>query len=246
MAAVEERLVFGDESGTASLRPDPDFPVFVVAMCLVTARDYQQIVEPEFRALKQRHFGHDRVVLHEREIRNGSGVFATLRGAAGRRAFYEDMTNTIRNAPFKIAAVAVDKRQARLPPREAASPYGLCVRLGMRAIREHLRRLEERDPPVRVIFEARGKKEDRELRREMEASSTQADRMITAPQIEIEFESKSAGLVGLELADLIAYPIARHVLTRPQPNLPFEIVLDKMIKGPNGDEDGWGLTIVRG
>lgn len=90
MTAVEERLVFGDESGTASLRPDPDFPVFVVAMCLVTARDYQQIVEPEFRALKQRHFGHDRVVLHERESRNGSGVFATLRGAAGRRAFYEN------------------------------------------------------------------------------------------------------------------------------------------------------------
>ena len=43
-------------------------------------------------------------------------------------------------------------------------------------------------------------------------------------EFKLSFVPKSMNIVGTQLADLAAYPVARHVLHPQQPNLPFRTV----------------------
>ena len=241
--ANERYLVFGDESGTADLRDDPYFPVFAVAMCVFEETAYRDVVVPMFENLKLRHFGRPDAPLHERDIRRRAGIFASLNGERGRQAFAEDLTGVIRAAPFKIAAVVIDKRSRPQFPLHLFDLYSFCVNVGLERIQRHLLLIGADDQPQRIIFESRGKSEDRDLTGEIAAFQRVAHRSLDI-KAEIEFETKEARLIGLEIADLVAYPIARHVIERPQPNLPFDAVENHFLKGSDGSSDRWGLTVV--
>ena len=239
----ERHFVFGDESGTADLRDDPYFPVFAVAMCVFEEGAYRDAAVPMFEDLKLRHFGRRDAPLHERDIRRREGIFASLDGEQGRRAFAEDLTEVLRAAPFKIAAVVIDKRSRSRLPLHLFDLYSFCVNVGLERIQRHLQLIGADDQPRRIIFESRGKREDRDLTEEIAAFQRVAHRSLDI-EAEIEFETKEARLIGLEVADLVAYPIARHVIERPQLNLPFDVLEDHFLKGPNGSRDGWGLTAI--
>ena len=96
---------------------------------------------------------------------------------------------------------------------------------------------------ARIVFEGRGRKEDRRLRADVMAFRRVLKEQI-AIQPDMEFETKAAGLIGLEIADLVAYPIGRSVIDRPQPNLPMEIIERKFLRGPSGEKARTGLTII--
>ena len=67
-------IVFADESGDHGLISiDPQFPVFALVFCLFEKERYLNEVDPAIRRLKFKYFGHDAVVLHEREIRKQKG-----------------------------------------------------------------------------------------------------------------------------------------------------------------------------
>jgi len=58
-----------------------------------------------------------------------------------------------------------------------------------------------------------------------------------------DFQSKDENVIGLQIADLCAYPLARHVL-RPTVSYPsFEIIKDKIYCDQNGKYNGFGLKI---
>lgn len=224
----ERHLVFGDESGTADLRDDPYFPVFAVAMCV-------------FEELKLRHFGRRDAPLHERDIRMRQGPSAGLRGESGWREFAGDLSDVIDAAPFEIAAVAIDKRAPSSDPLQVIDPYPLCASIGIERIERSL--TGSGSQLARIVFEGRGRKEDRRLR-----ADVMAFRRVLKEQIAIypdmEFETKAAGLIGLGIADLVAYPIGRSLIDRPQPNLPMKIVKRKFLHGANGERARTGLTII--
>ncbi len=87
---------------------------------------------------------------------------------------------------------------------------------------------------VHVIFESRGRKEDREL--ELEFRRIAANDGSPGPgrqdfglfDFQPVFVPKAANSVGLQLADLTARPIALSQLRPNQPNRAFEIVRPKM------------------
>ena len=87
---------------------------------------------------------------------------------------------------------------------------------------------------VHVIFESRGRKEDREL--ELEFCRIAANDGSPGPgrqdfglfDFQPVFVPKAANSVGLQLADLTARPIALSQLRPNQPNRAFEIVRPKM------------------
>lgn len=237
----ERHFVFGDESGTADLRDDPYFPVFAVAMCVFEEGAYRDAAVPMFEELKLRHFGRKDAPLHERDIRMRQGPSARLRGESGWREFAGDLSDAIDAAPFEIAAVVIDKRAPSADPLEAMDPYPLCASIGIERIERSLARSGGR--LARIVFEGRGRKEDRRLRADVMAFRRVLKEQI-AIQPDMEFESKAAGLIGLEIADLVAYPIGRSVIERPQPNLPMEIIERKFLRGPDGERARAGLTII--
>lgn len=70
-------VVYVDESGDHSLASiDPDYPIFVLALCVFHKRHFSEKIIPAVQKLKFNYFGHDSVVLHEHEIRKQKGVFA--------------------------------------------------------------------------------------------------------------------------------------------------------------------------
>lgn len=68
MDAVEEEggqfsdyIVYVDESGDHGLRHiNPEYPVFVLAFCLLHKQTYVEQVAPKIQELKFRYFGHPR------------------------------------------------------------------------------------------------------------------------------------------------------------------------------------------
>ncbi len=242
----EDYVAFVDESGDAVLDPiDPQFPVLVLAICLFRRRDYYEVVSPRIRALKLTHFGVSSVVFHEREIRQRRGMFTSLGSEARRTDFLEDLTQALADLPFTVIAAAADKRRLATSQAPAIDLYQSCLRAGLLNVYQCLDELGEPPLPLDVIVESRGRREDKRLKELFDAFQRPADATPeSVPGFELSFANKRAGLIGLEVADLIAYPIARHILGRPQAHDPFGLIRRKMFQGPDGSIEGYGLTII--
>jgi hypothetical protein len=60
------------------------------------------------------------------------------------------------------------------------------------------------------------------------------------PNFEIRFMDKKHNSTGLQFADLVAQPIARHVIAPDQPKRAYETIEKKLRKD---NADGYGLKI---
>lgn len=70
-------IVYVDESGDSSLEKiDKGYPVFVLAFCVFHKRYYAEQLVPEVQGLKFNYFGHDMIILHEKEIRKKEPPFS--------------------------------------------------------------------------------------------------------------------------------------------------------------------------
>ena len=85
------------------------------------------------------------------------------------------------------------------------------------------------DAVIDVIFEKRGKNEDRNLTKFYNGLRVTGTKWVDAERLQSRIgaftaRSKKDNLVGLQIADLIAYPIARKVLNADAPNPAFDII----------------------
>jgi len=98
MTGYSDFLVFVDESGDHGLEcVDAQYPVFVLAFCIIRKKDYIWQLTPAMQEVKCRHFGHDNIILHERDIRKDIGDFTSLRPREKKQAFMDDLTHVIAN-----------------------------------------------------------------------------------------------------------------------------------------------------
>jgi hypothetical protein len=91
--------------------------------------------------------------------------------------------------------------------------------------------------------ERRGKREDDELELAFRRIRDGANYVGEMPGFEIIFADKKTNSAGLQLADLTARPIGRHVLDPAQPNRAWEIIEPKLRRSPAGVVRGWGLKV---
>jgi len=108
----------------------------------------------------------------------------------------------------------------------------------------------ENGKSVHVIFESRGKTENKELELEFNSICKKNFNRITTnttsfPKIKFTpmFISKQANSIGLQLADLIARPVGLKVLRPTQKNQAFSIIREKLIKDYHGNYSEKGLTV---
>ena len=229
-------IVFADESGDHGLVSiNRQFPVFALAFCVVRVDDYINSVVPDMQRLKFSTWGHDSVVLHEREIRRGEGDFADLRADPMRRmAFMESMNDLMRKARINIISSVINKDFMAQIHVISFNPYEVALRFCMKHLLARLLDQNQVGRLVHVVFESRGKREDRELAdafRDICANLGSSDyEYVDFTQMEFQplFVSKSANSVGLQLADLVARPIALSVLRSDQSNRAFDIIKPKI------------------
>lgn len=216
-----DTVVFVDESGDANLkRIDPQFPVLNLVFIIIRKDHYFDRVVGGLSQLKTQFFGTDDLVMHEADLRRQRGAFRLLKAPHTRLDCQRAISDWIRGLEFQIISACIDKEALARRYRHPFDPYDLAIRF---CLERTLAGIRPHTPPGRITqicFESRGRAQDR-------VTGTEFDAVIQAQSIlghsptqfaehpmQALFIPKYANVAGLQLADLIARPLARHCLNR--------------------------------
>lgn len=181
------------------------------------------------------------VVFHEREIRKASGPFAFLTDAVRRQDFMGDLNGWVERSPFTIIAVVICKVPFVKKHANRPHAYHFAMRLGLERVEKHLRKLEPQERLTHIVYEARGKREDDELELEFRRVCDGENFRGSSLPFQIILAGKQINSCGLQLADLTARPVGRHVMNPSQPNRAFAIIANKLDRSRSGKIQGYGL-----
>jgi hypothetical protein len=242
-------LVFVDESGGPALgNIDPDFPLLVLAFMIVRKDEYLTEIVPAIQGFKFRHFGHDQVILHEREIRRDMGAFTFLKTKALKNTFLDELTGIMAAAPFQLVTVVIRKDLLQAKYKTPENPYHLALQYGLERVSAFLKQQGEwhtgklDNPLVHLVLEKRGKNEDDELELEFRRICDGGNFKSEDFPFEVIFADKRSNSSGLQLADLVARPVGLSVIRPEQPNRAFVLLKSKLAQ-VNGHAAGWGLKV---
>lgn len=219
--------IYIDESGDPAYHPyevfdEPGKRYLGLTGCFFDMSDYPAF-QIEIERLKTKHFAeypyrdHDEaLVLHRKAIINRRGAYSLLRDPAKEQSFNHDLLALIRNTPFTIISVVIDKKAHLQRYKYLEHPYSYCLEVILERYCGYLDHIGARGD---VMAESRGRTEDTALKKEYVRiyhagtrylPSEMAQRVLTSSQIKIK--PKIANIAGLQLADLQAFPIKQEIL----------------------------------
>lgn len=230
-----EYLIFADESGDHGLATiDPEFPVFTLAFCLIRKTDYISKIVPAIQQLKLDFWGHDQIILREHDIRKEVGPFALLRTDKKlRQEFMTRLSLLIEEAPIHIVASVIHKMTLKQKYSSPHNPYDIALLFCMERSLDVLVQQKQDRPVTHILAESRGEKEDKQLMQEFDRIRNNHVKLDNqAPnfnrvRFELIFVEKKSNSSGLQLADLVARPIALSVLRPDQHNRAFDSIREK-------------------
>lgn len=237
-------VVYVDESGDHGLTSvDPNYPVFVLAFCIFRKEEYSSTVAQAVQRFKFDFYGHDMVVLHEREIRKAEGSFKFLVNEEIRGRFYLSLNALMASAPFTLIAAVIHKTKLLEEYSAPTNPYDLALTFCLERLHLLLKHQRELDALTHIVVESRGKREDQELELAFRriCQGHNANRAVLP--FEIVFAHKQCNSSGLQLADMVARPIGRRILSPTQDNRAFEILSKKFDRSKEGKLKGYGLEV---
>jgi hypothetical protein len=221
-------VVYVDESGDHSLASiDPEYPVFVLALCVFHKRHYSEKIIPAVEKLKFNYFGHDSVVLHENEIRKQKGLFAFLSHLPTRTEFMSRLSSIMDASNFILIACMVDKTRLSRSEGATSNPYHIALSICLESLRSFLAEKKQDHLQTHVVVECRGKKEDRELELEFRRICDGNNPSNRQLPFDIVFADKKTNLTGLQLADLVARPVGLNYIRPAQTNQAFDLLKRK-------------------
>ena len=229
-------IVYVDESGDHNLSAINKFyPIFCLSFCIIHKKDYVTDIVPSFQNFKFKYFGHDLIVLHENEIRKEKNEFTVLRSDAELRVnFYQDLNSLMSSANMHIIASVIDKTKLKKRYAYPDNPYELSLLFCMERLLEHLFSKGQKNKTVHVVFESRGKQEDKGLELAFERITSNRG-AIGYPNHNFQyckfvpiFKTKGVNSTGLQLADLTARPIGLSYLKPRQTNRAYEILKERL------------------
>lgn len=210
-------IVYVDESGDSSLTNiDDKYPIFVLAFCIFYKKYYADILVPMVQDFKFKYFGHDMVVLHEREIRAKSKPF-TFKTKSREDEFMNDLTTIIEDSKFILIAGAILKNNLVIKTgSQGHNVYNIALKLCLENLYNFLKEKKQNIRKTFIVFESRGDKEDKELELEFRKICDGENVLKIHLPFEILIKSKQINSTGLQFSDLFARPIGRHLIDSPQ------------------------------
>lgn len=241
-------IVYVDESGDHSLTSiNPQFPVFVLALCIFHKQHYAHQVVSRMQDFKFRHFGHDCVILHEREIRKQQNEFSILKSKQFSHQFLTELSEVMVKSNYILISCVIDKEKVRKQIAEQSNPYHIGLKICLEQLYEFLVEKNQQHRLTHVVVEKRGTKEDNELETEFRRICDSNNRFQTSFPFKIRLVDKKANAIGLQFADMVARPIGINYMNPTQNNRAFEIIKEKFYckdkKVLGKDFENFGLTI---
>jgi len=186
----------------------------------VEAETYRDSFHPAFESLQQRHFPHnpdEPVILHRKELLNRQGPFWRLRDEGNAQRFNTDLLQFLADQDYGVIGVTIDKKaHIQRYAGGAYHPYHYC---SAALLERYIGFLNFHNAQGDVLAESRGGAEDLQLK---EAYMTlykagtyyrwagSFQRALTSK--ELKLKPKSANIAGLQVADLLAYPVKQEIL----------------------------------
>lgn len=225
-------IVYVDESGDPNLdKINENFPVFVLTLCIVNKHVYAHNIIPKMSTFKFNHFGHDMIILHERDIRKQTGAF---KGLKHQDQFLAELTQIIKDSDITLIGIVIEKKSLAKKYAYPREPYGLAMQFGLERLWDFLFTKDQTDRTTFIVCESRGKKEDQALELAFRRICDGENRNHKQYPFQIKMVSKAINSNGLQLADLTARPIGLFVMRPEQENKTYSILKEKLWTGSAG------------
>ena len=222
-----------DESGDHGLtKINPNFPVFLLCGVIFNRNTYEALRQ-QFNTLKTSIWQDKKVIFHSRDIRKCEKEFQVLFDLELKARFYEGLNQIISKSEYKIIASAINKNKyIKQYGRLGNDVYELSLSFIIERAVFYLDSLNKEGIELNIVIEKRGKKEDRQLHEHFQRLLARGTGFVSAERlknynIDIEFKDKRDNINGLQLSDLIAYPLARYVIDPKRANPAFDIFENK-------------------
>ena len=215
-------------------RIDTDFPVFLLCGVLVDEGEYEKI-KNSINSLKKRFWGNRQVIFYSRDIRKCDKEFQILFDLDLKGKFYKKLNHIISSSNYRIIASAIQKdRFIRQFGKLEDDVYEIALSFVIEQSIQALKTLDLKTE-LEIVIEKRGKREDKQLDDHFQRILGKGTGRLSPDEISVfkptfHFKNKRENVNGLQLADLIAYPIARNVIEPNRANPSFDVLEPKIFR----------------
>ncbi|HZS01028.1 MAG TPA: DUF3800 domain-containing protein [Chloroflexota bacterium] len=248
-------LVFIDECGNHTSR-DRHFPYFCVTAAVIAAADYPA-VEAAWRQWRRDWLVQPERATHEPTLRSGKLRYALQPGRAEAEA-EASLEALLDSLPFTLVAAVLDhdafasmyhgRRVDEFLPRDT---YLMCFTFVLERV-VHLLYHGLGDHMGLVRADQRGRREDALLQREFQRLKTEGTLFVADTWFRyqlgphMEFLGRQADEVGLQIADLLARPIAERYADPTVNPTRWAVARRKLYAGGPGTRAAYGLKVFPG
>lgn len=186
---------------------------------IVSAEHNEEFIVPEWEELREI-FTEDPdfpALFHFTDVVSGSGLFKKLEDDTFKGKFNQKFLSIVSEGEYKVCGVVLDKKTHKEAYGSTAMrPYHYCINV---LLERYVRFLQAKSSTGDVVVEGRGGKEDKLLRSEFERFYQDAPFYLEGLAVrnrlaskKLKLKTKEAGIVGLELADMLAVPMKFFIL----------------------------------
>ncbi len=223
-----------DESGDHGLATViPEFPVFLLCGVLIEHVEYERLRQ-SMNELKTSIWGRKEVIFHSRDIRKCEKEFTKLFDLDVKRAFYLGINDITASSDYAIIAAAIRKdNYIKRYGKLSNDVYELSLSFIVERAVFFLDGQGNDAKQLNIIIEKRGKAEDKKLDEHFQRLLARGTGYVSPERLQsygmnIRFVGKRENINGLQLADLVAYPIARHVIDPERANPAYDQLESKI------------------
>lgn len=229
--------MYVDECGDQNLSNyEETFPIF--SLCgVIVSEEQKMVLEQKVNAMKRLFWGTTGIILHSRDIRKCQKGFENLFNLDIKKQFYDAVNEILgEDGAYKVVACSILKEEYIRQFGKFNDVYGQSLSLLVERAIFFLDDLKTADGvDLEIIAEMRGKKEDKNLLSFYNRLRDQGTYWVTSDRLKdhvkrFDFVPKKANHVGLQVADLVAYPITRHVLEPGLINPAFKVLEHNIYK----------------
>lgn len=248
------KLLCIDETGDHSLAIiDRSYPIFVLVGIIVDQQYHDTVLSQMLDEVKQRHFGTTDIILHSQEMTHPqtakNPAYLKFLDTDFRKSFYKSIEQMLQKAEISIVACVIMK------DRHFAN-YGLGARdpylLSFDNLINRLVFDLDHDEQGQIIAESRNGILDNQLEIAYLQNRVEGTSKVRAAELKlklessIQFKNKADNTAGIQLADIVASPIARYHLGKPErqgQQISYESVLSK-VRNINGRWENIGISVI--
>lgn len=240
-AEPAEYILYIDECGDQNLESfNPTFPIFTLCGILIR-KDNVNTVNEQINKIKHEFWGEKKIILHSRDIRKCQNGFEVLFDLNVKQRFYDAINKLLgQDNIYTIVSCSILKEPYIRQFGKFNDVYGQSLSFIIeRAIFFADLQSKNSMATISPIVERRGKREDKTLLNYYNQLLERGTYWISSDRMKqhmkgLDFKFKQDDIGGLQVADLIAYPITRHVLYPDTVNLSYDVISKNIFK--DGDK----------